>query len=705
MTPRDQAQRWLTHCDIAVSGDNGHGQTFGVACALVNGFALSRPDAESLLREYSARCQPPWSDREIKHKLDSAESVTHDKPRGHMIRRGVRHIYRGLESDPAAPARREAKHERPVPKVAPSPNGGTGQAYVVPDECDLPGPMADGTRKLIEAAFKPKEGVRISVGRTRDDDGREVPKDEGLVLSREEWLRKLDAAAGNPNQFFRTADRNGIYVTINPMTDAGKADKDVTSYRHALIEFDNLSVNEQWSIICQSRMPCTAVVSSGGKSLHAWVRVDAQDRREYDDRVRILYAHFAEHQRPDEKNKNPSRFSRLAGCERGKQRQELLALTMGAESWIEWRADAEADGIGEVVTVESLLDFKTAEDPDSLIGKRWLCRGGSVLFVGQSGVGKSSLAVQQAMYWALGRSVFGIQPRRALKSLFIQAENDIGDLAEMVQGVVVGAQFADADKLAIGKNLVFVRDSTHTGFEFTEGIRRLIDKHRPDIVWLDPILSFIGDDISKQAVCSQFFRNWLGPISQATGVAWMIMHHTGKPPSDPRSRKGWTSTDLSYLGMGSSDITNWARAVCILQQVPTADGATAFELRLGKRGKRAEAKDANATTTTTSIWLQYAAEGIFWQQIDRPEMPEKRSKKGGDGTTAHSVGRAEQFVDFPADAFCESIRDEHLSYADVITRAAIFGCCSESTIKHKFWKTLKPLLDFEKEFKTYTFLG
>jgi hypothetical protein len=38
--------------------------------------------------------------------------------------------------------------------------------------------------------------------------------------------------------------------------------------------------------------------------------------------------------------------------------------------------------------------------------------------------------------------------------------------------------------------------------------RRLIAKHKPDLVWIDPLLSYIGDDISKQSVCSQFLRNW-----------------------------------------------------------------------------------------------------------------------------------------------------------------------------------------------------
>ena len=56
------------------------------------------------------------------------------------------------------------------------------------------------------------------------------------------------------------------------------------------------------------------------------------------------------------------------------------------------------------------------------------------LFVGQSGIGKSSLAMQMAVSWALGKEVFGIKTVKPLKSLLIQAGNDFGDVSEMLRG-------------------------------------------------------------------------------------------------------------------------------------------------------------------------------------------------------------------------------------------------------------------------------
>ena len=150
----------------------------------------------------------------------------------------------------------------------------------------------------------------------------------------------------------------------------------------------------------------------------------------------------------------------------------------------------------------------------------------------------------------MGRTCFGITPERPLKSLIIQAENDRGDVSEMVQGSLTGLQInVDDDAFtALEKRVVIVTESVNTGDKFTEAVRHLIGKHKPDLVWLDPLLSFIGDDISRQEVCSHFLRNLLNPIAYEHGVAWMMMHHTPKPAADPQSKAHWDFYDHSYQG-------------------------------------------------------------------------------------------------------------------------------------------------------------
>lgn len=633
------------------------------------------------MQAYSQRCQPPWSAREIDHKLKTAEAATDNegKGRGYLLKKGIRHTYRAPQTSLAVIPRAPATTPKPEAK-----------RYQVNPSATVPDPIADGTRELLRAAFHQGEGVRICIARTGED-GREVPKDAGVVLSREEWLSKLDTAGGDPNKFLRTADKNGIFVSINPLKVGGSRDQDVTAFRHCLLEFDEISLQEQWNLLQQSRIPATVIISSGGRSIHAWVKVDAKDRAEYDKRVQLLYAHFAEY-RPDEKNKNPSRFSRLPNCVRFDRRQELLAVNAGAESFTEWQMEQEIQELGQEIQVKDLLEFVPSEDTRSILGNRWLCRGGSCLLVGQSGIGKSSLEMQLALLWALERPAFGICPSKPLKSLIIQAENDLGDISEMFQGVWLGMNLDDSLIHQAQANIVFRKINSHTGAEFIGVLRRLIDKYKPDLVWLDPVLAYIGDDISKQSVCSAFFRNGLNPIADATGVVWMILHHTGKPPKDPKSKSGWNLGDYSYEGMGSSDLTNWARAICVLHRFDDS----LFELKLAKRGRRAGARDSRGNPTQ-SLWLTHSKEGICWQQVDEPTPDQVKEVK-----SKYKTGNRKP-AEFDHDAFLAFIKGEHCSLNQLAERVGKFARISPRTAWRSIIPELKKRMVYDSETRTYSF--
>lgn len=79
----ERAIAYLAACPPAISGQNGHNQTFAVTQALVHGFCLKPEATVQLLREhYNPRCEPPWSEKELQHKVDSALKNPPGKPRG-----------------------------------------------------------------------------------------------------------------------------------------------------------------------------------------------------------------------------------------------------------------------------------------------------------------------------------------------------------------------------------------------------------------------------------------------------------------------------------------------------------------------------------------------------------------------------------------------------------------------------------------------
>ena len=288
----------------------------------------------------------------------------------------------------------------------------------------------------------------------------------------------------------------------------------------------------------------------------------------------------------------------------------------------------------EIQTFNKLFQYKAEDDNTSLLGDRWVCQGGQLLLVGQSGIGKSSITVQAALTWALGEPFMGITPSRPLKSLFVQAENDEGDMADIVQGVmayvlahaVKSKKFTNERAVEIMiSNITFARITSQTGEEFIRVLSKILDQHgERDLVFVDPLLSYIGDDINQQKVVSHFLRNLCNPLAFQRKFAWVFSHHTGKPSSDSKSRKHWNDGDFAYIGLGSSELTNWARAIAVLQST-SHDGI--YKLLLSKRGRRAGVVDSNRQPTNL-IPMKHADSGIYWEPCEMPDEDEDDKKNG-----------------------------------------------------------------------------
>lgn len=115
-----------------------------------------------------------------------------------------------------------------------------------------------------------------------------------------------------------------------------RCDNAVADHRFAVVEFDDMSKSDQfafwYSVITGRLLPVTTLIDSGGKSIHAWLRVNLSDKAAWDQYIRrglydkdigrmsILGA--------DRSCRNPSRFSRLPGHYREDKRawQRLLYL-------------------------------------------------------------------------------------------------------------------------------------------------------------------------------------------------------------------------------------------------------------------------------------------------------------------------------------------------------------------------------------------
>lgn len=271
---------------------------------------------------------------------------------------------------------------------------------------------------------------------------------------------------------------------------------------------------------------------------------------------------------------------------------------------------------------DALLAADRKNDPNNILGNRWLCKGGSLLIVGQSGTGKSSLMMQAAVHWALGRDFFGIKPVRPLRSVIMQAENDFLDLGESLQDVVAGAYLDSSERSQLRDNLAIYRDTVSTGTTFTAALRDLVVSHQADIVFVDPLLSFAGIDVSDQEQASKFLRHDLAPILLETGAVLVAMHHTGKPKTG--DKEGQTIADLAYSGLGSSEFTNYFRECAVLMRCQGEEPI--YKFGLTKRRGRAGLKD-HENQFKGEIYIRHAAEKgvIRWEYSQSPSQSEPDS--------------------------------------------------------------------------------
>ncbi len=315
----DRARAYVDSIPGAISGAGGHDQTFSVAMSLVHGFDLPEPEALALLQEYNQRCQPSWSEKELVHKIQSAMSTPCSKPRGYL-----------LESFPNARLTR-AKSASLDPVTA-------AENYLKGFRClevDLweaspirpPEDWIQDGACLAQALYHPGDIINVMLEFRIDKEGKAHPMGTGISLDRDEMIIRM-------SQGILSSDAGG-WLRMNPTDGRGIGDENVTAFRFALIEWDKMPLELQLSLLAKLPLPIAAIMTSGARSIHAWIKVDAADQEQYQKIVERMIALLAR-LGLDRKNKNPSRLSRLPGVvriigARGNGRQRLLYINPNPE--------------------------------------------------------------------------------------------------------------------------------------------------------------------------------------------------------------------------------------------------------------------------------------------------------------------------------------------------------------------------------------
>ncbi len=304
--------------------------------------------------------------------------------------------------------------------------------------------------------------------------------------------------------------------------------------------------------------------------------------------------------------------------------EKLLAAKMGgAEILADLRKKIAALSTGVALPTALPLNAFThgTDNGGNLLGNRYLCRGGGLLVAAPTGIGKSSWSTQAAICWSLGLSHLGIVPSGKLRSLVIQSENDHGDISELRDGIYDGLKLSPEQREEVSAAITVICESTKTGSKLVDMVGALVQEHRPHLVFLDPLFAYLGDSVIEQKAVSAFLRNGLNPILQQHGCALVLIHHTNKPQAK-KDKSDFKAGDFAYLGSGTAELANWARAVIAIRSIGEHD---VFEMIFGKRGRRAGLIDAWGKPIY-SIHIRHAKTGIFWEQGEAPVGVRKMTK-------------------------------------------------------------------------------
>ncbi len=471
----------------------------------------SRPDS----RYHSGECARKWeSFGGNPNPVTGATIVQLAKERGMPVAES-----RALDWDDEIS--REA-FETPEEHVVVNTNWVEGREIIPPADWD----PAQEIIRYLEALFEPEEKVGY-VMQSYEKDGRYVPANKGAYdRTAGQLIAHLSKCGGDVGAVLGDYNpKAGAWIRFNPLDGKGIKNENVTEFRYALVESDNVDVEQQNAIIRELELPVAVLVYSGKKSLHAIVHIDADNYDEYRRRVDFLYQICQKNGlQPDTQNRNPSRLSRIPGVQRGNNRQFIVDTNIGKANWNDWREWIE--GVNDDLPgFENAADFwnDMPELAPPLIGGV-LRQGHKMLIAGPSKAGKSFALIELCAAIAEGREWLGWKVAQG-RVLYVNLELDKASCEHRFADIynALGWQPENLRNIDIwnlrGKSVPMDKLAPKL-------IRRAAKRDYLAII-LDPIYKVItGDENSADQMAH--FCNQFDKVCTELGCAVIYCHHHSK---------------------------------------------------------------------------------------------------------------------------------------------------------------------------------
>ena len=383
--------------------------------------------------------------------------------------------------------------------------------------------------RYIETLFEAGENVGYvtqSWEKTDEKGKRWLPTKGNWDRTAGQLLQELNRCNGDIGAVF--GDYNpeaGAWIRFNPLDGKDCKNENVTDFRYALVESDAMDLAQQNALIRELELPVAALVFSGKKSLHAIVKIEAADYKEYRQRVEYLYNICKKNGlKLDTQNKNPSRLSRMPGVIRNGKKQFLVDTNIGKESWEEWQEWIESvnDDLPDPESLENVWENLPELSPCLIDGV--LRKGHKMLIAGPSKAGKSFLQIELCIAIAEGKRWCGWKCAKG-HVMYVNLELDRASCLHRFRDVYDALEWnpEHLDSIDIwnlrGKSVPMDKLAPKL-------IRRAAKKNYVAII-IDPIYKVItGDENSADQMAN--FCNQFDKICSELGCAVIYCHHHSK---------------------------------------------------------------------------------------------------------------------------------------------------------------------------------
>lgn len=445
--------------------------------------------------------------------------------------------------------------------------------WVEGQEIRKPGDNWDPASELIrylDTLFESSENV----GYVTESYMKQDEKDTRFLPSRGNWDRtagQLIEALNKCNGDICSVigdyrEEAGAWIRFNPLDGKGCKNENVTEYRYALVESDDMDLNKQNALIRELELPVACLVHSGKKSIHAIVKIEACDYHEYRRRVDYLYKVCQKNGlKIDTQNRNPSRLSRMPGIIRNGRKQYLIDTNIGKQSWNEWYewTESVSDDLPEPEELKSVWDNIPELAPPLIDGV--LRQGHKMLVAGPSKAGKSFALIELCCAIAEGRRWMEWQCAKG-KVMYVNLELDRASCLHRFKDVYSALEWKPDSLQNI--DIWNLRGRSVPMDKLAPKLIRRASKKDYIAIVIDPIYKVItGDENSADqmaAFCNQFDK-----ICTELGTAVIYCHHHskgqqgGKRSMDRASGSGVFARDPdALLDLIELDLTD----ACLVQQ-------------------------------------------------------------------------------------------------------------------------------------------